>query len=563
MTTLILRRQSYRPITLIAVAMISGCTVLPAGPGGENRPPVVDMAETAEGVAGEPLTLDASNSFDPDGEVASFVWELSDGTTLEGAVVDHAFDQPGQYEVTLTITDDVGGTSTATIDILITDPPSPNILTVTLDPPDAGQVLLDPPGGSYAAGEVVTVTVQPGAGFVFNAFEGDVTGGENPIEIVMDGDLAVTAVLSPIQVTLTVDVSPPGGGDVTLTPGGGVYDFDTVVEVSATASSGYEFRAFIDESGATLGRSNTIDLVLEGDLTITAVFRRIPTDTWTPAIGNPGNLLVTGFVGKNVTEFDRHNGASLGEVVAAGAGGLSVAGGIDIGPTGDIFVVNVGIVSDTSIIRYDGTDGSLVSEFVTGPGVLGYITAKFGGPNGNLFVANNVSDTVEEYDGSTGAFVRDFVTSGSGGLDNPVGMTFGPSGNLFVVSQASNTVLEYDGVTGAHERVVVGFDAYGFTVPVDLVFGPDDLLYVTTSGAERVARVDVSTGVATEFVSAGAGGLDSPGGLGFHPDTGNLLVVSQGTDSVLEYDGTDGAFVGVFASGAGGENLFMMTFREP
>ena len=41
-----------------------------------------------------------------------------------------------------------------------------------------------------------------------------------------------------------------------------------------------------------------------------------------------------------------------------------------------------------------------------------------------------------------------------------------------------------------------------------------------------------------------------PGGLAIGAD-GNLYVSSNGTDAVLRYDGRNGAFVDVFASGGG------------
>jgi hypothetical protein len=46
-------------------------------------------------------------------------------------------------------------------------------------------------------------------------------------------------------------------------------------------------------------------------------------------------------------------------------------------------------------------------------------------------------------------------------------------------------------------------------------------------------------------VAAGSGGLNGPGVLWFGPD-GNLYVVSKNTNQVLRYDGSSGAFLGVF-----------------
>jgi hypothetical protein len=49
------------------------------------------------------------------------------------------------------------------------------------------------------------------------------------------------------------------------------------------------------------------------------------------------------------------------------------------------------------------------------------------GPNGNLFVASELGNAVLEYDGTSGAFVSEFVVAGSGGLSEPTFIIFGPS----------------------------------------------------------------------------------------------------------------------------------------
>ena len=55
-----------------------------------------------------PVTFDASESYDPDGEIAEYVWDFGDGTTATGRRVEHVFPQRRQYQVTLTVIDDDG-----------------------------------------------------------------------------------------------------------------------------------------------------------------------------------------------------------------------------------------------------------------------------------------------------------------------------------------------------------------------------------------------------------------------------------------------------------------------
>jgi hypothetical protein len=49
------------------------------------------------------------------------------------------------------------------------------------------------------------------------------------------------------------------------------------------------------------------------------------------------------------------------------------------------------------------------------------------GSNGNLFVASELGNAVLEYNGTTGAFVREFVAANSGGVSEPTFITFGHS----------------------------------------------------------------------------------------------------------------------------------------
>ena len=69
------------------------------------------------------------------------------------------------------------------------------------------------------------------------------------------------------------------------------------------------------------------------------------------------------------------------------------------------------------------------------------------------------------------------------------------------------------------------------------------------------------TGDIDTFVAPGSGGLSTPGGIRIHPDSKNVLVVSQDTDTVLEYDGATGEFVRVFAAGSDGDLLFFIAVR--
>jgi 6-phosphogluconolactonase (cycloisomerase 2 family) len=80
-----------------------------------DQGPVAALATTVA-PAGSPSTLDASGSSDVDGEVVRYDWDLGDGTTLSTstATLAHTYETPGDYTVKLTVTDDMGCSTTQT-----------------------------------------------------------------------------------------------------------------------------------------------------------------------------------------------------------------------------------------------------------------------------------------------------------------------------------------------------------------------------------------------------------------------------------------------------------------
>ena len=58
----------------------------------------------------QPLTLNASDSYDPDGEIVQYVWSFGDGSSGEGMIVEHEYVTPNwRPTVTLTVVDESGG----------------------------------------------------------------------------------------------------------------------------------------------------------------------------------------------------------------------------------------------------------------------------------------------------------------------------------------------------------------------------------------------------------------------------------------------------------------------
>ncbi|MBI5431870.1 MAG: NHL repeat-containing protein [Planctomycetes bacterium] len=285
-----------------------------------------------------------------------------------------------------------------------------------------------------------------------------------------------------------------------------------------------------------------------------------------PAILGGDQVLVSAYNSDSVARHDAQTGVWLDSFAVAGQDGLL---GLALGPDGAAYVCSE--LTD-SIERFDAATGAHLGAFVfddpASPadetGGLDEPSAIVFGPDDRAFVASFAKDSIFEYDGRTGAFVRVLVAPNLGQLNGPdAGMTIGPDGHLYVPSYWTNQVKRFSLADGAYLGNFPLAAGSGLSRPRTVAFGPNGWVYVTSEGNDRVLVFDATSGV---FVKAlvvddpltapdETGGLDAPTGLAFGPD-GRLYVASGNTDGVLRYDATSGAFVDVFVTpGAGGSDF--------
>ena len=87
-----------------------------------NSEPIARITAPSSGIVGEPVTFDASDSYDPDGSsTLKYTWDFGDGSTGSGVTAKHTYSSPGKYKVVLIVTDDMGGESTKSMTIQINE----------------------------------------------------------------------------------------------------------------------------------------------------------------------------------------------------------------------------------------------------------------------------------------------------------------------------------------------------------------------------------------------------------------------------------------------------------
>ena len=106
-----------------------------------------------------------------------------------------------------------------------------------------------------------------------------------------------------------------GTGTVT---GGGTYELNTQVTLTATPAAGFVFDCWLDSLGNQLAISNTYTFVVTGSTEFTAVFAPLPTATPIPT---PTNTPVPTPTNTPVPTTDPNQGGGNGDDQNQGQGG--------------------------------------------------------------------------------------------------------------------------------------------------------------------------------------------------------------------------------------------------
>jgi uncharacterized repeat protein (TIGR02543 family) len=225
---------------------------------------------------------------------------------------------------------------------------------------------------TYDAGTVVSLSATPATGYQFVKWTGDVGTIANintaSTTITMNGDYSIMATFVAVY---DLNISSTAGGSVTL-PGGGAFTYDdgTVVSLTATPATGYQFVNWTGDVGtiANINAASTT-ITMNGDYSITANFESIPAGQYRLDISSSG----CGYVNTPGEGIYAYAEGTVVELVANPVGDNSF-----VEWTGDVSTI-ADVEDATTNITMNG-DYSITATFLCEGGLCFIATAAYGTP---------------------------------------------------------------------------------------------------------------------------------------------------------------------------------------
>ena len=260
------------------------------------------------GYAGQPVTFDGSQSYDPDGYIANYTWNFGDGHSGYGKIVNHTYTNPNYaghyYLVKLTVTDNDGHQAEDYAKAFISPPngtkPPVAIFTYSPQNPKIGTNIIFDASASYDPDGYIT-------GYTWDFGDGNILSQSFPTAYhsynkagvyyvsleVQDNYKLTTTVTKTIVVAspkykLEVNTSPEGVGTIVLNPPGGIYDAGTTVTATAynINGSGYTFDHWgqVMLMGYGINSANSIQIFMDANKTVTAYYSKVAPNQYTLTI---------------------------------------------------------------------------------------------------------------------------------------------------------------------------------------------------------------------------------------------------------------------------------------
>jgi PKD repeat protein len=125
-------------IAIVAFVLLGGEEEENGDNGDENHPPNAQIELIQENFYVNQIVFFNSTSYDIDGDTITHFWDFGDDSTSSDVNTTHTYDEPGLYNITLTVTDEHEKETTDAINLTVREIPSAELsVTISYVPPAA------------------------------------------------------------------------------------------------------------------------------------------------------------------------------------------------------------------------------------------------------------------------------------------------------------------------------------------------------------------------------------------------------------------------------------------
>ena len=316
-------------------------------------------------------------------------------------------------------------------------------------------------GGEYVEGETATLKATPAAHHKFvNWTYGSETSTDNPLELVVEGNITVTANFEPVQYTLITPTNDENKGTVA---GAGTYAHGTVATLTATPKEGYKLLYWSDRStenprSITMTKNEAISayFVKEYDEEPTFKIEKIWENTQVPgsadgyqAVGWDGNIYMQNKTAGKIKVYTNDTDAAV-DYATSNTSGQQIA----VDEAGNLIVFNAYFATATpsaiQIYKNGSTTGTAISFTLPHPERCDFISA-----SGDIYSAEG--GYVYFYCQNKHAVNRVKITNGALASVDAIGNTEKPA------TSVSHVMVDIFGNLAAHCRSTAVYAINSYT----------------------------------------------------------------------------------------------------
>jgi hypothetical protein len=147
-------------------------------------------------------------------------------------------------------------------------------ISVSASPIYAGKITLSPSLSEYQEGSVVTLTPEPNEHWVFQKWEGDEIGSNNPLQVTVNSDKTIVGVFIKRDYPLKITINGEGtvGEKIIPNPFGREYPYGTKVELTPIPKNGWVFESW---GGDLSGNESPTIISVDKEKSVIVNFRKL------------------------------------------------------------------------------------------------------------------------------------------------------------------------------------------------------------------------------------------------------------------------------------------------